>query len=147
MVRHKYLSCGKMSSTAYFDMAGPSGQQHQQTNMGSTQAANMRSKEMTEWQQQTGTILERDTSLLQNQLWTDCTVIVGQEAKVCISSSSVHAPAVCCVPQMYECHRLHLAKTSPKLASMLYTADNILDEETELRLPDIKPQTFAFILE
>jgi hypothetical protein len=45
----------------------------------------LQAKEMTEWQQNLKTILERDIYLLDNEMFMDCEFLVGEgeESKVC----------------------------------------------------------------
>ncbi|KAF4527746.1 hypothetical protein B566_EDAN014956 [Ephemera danica] len=87
-------------------------------------------KLMTEWQEQKGSVCERDAFILDNQMWTDVTVVVGDMKKE------------------YECHRLYLAKASPQFAKLVKMDSKVdlSDEEMKIFLPDLEPKVFDLIL-
>ncbi|KAF4519127.1 hypothetical protein B566_EDAN007400 [Ephemera danica] len=93
-----------------------------------------RSREVTEWQQRMGTVYERDNHILKDGTWSDLTITVGEYG-------TEHSF------QVFQAHRLHVAKMSSVLANMVYLEDNLFDEQTCIHLPDLTPEVFSSLLD
>lgn len=100
---------------------------------------------MIQWQKETLTVSQRDKKILDNHLWTDCIVIVGEDKKVCVCNLRHDCGfiSICLFVQEFKLHKSYLAKTSAKFANILYGAP---DKKIFL-FPDVTSAAFSVLIQ